>query len=205
MFSTRVVTVLFCALTFVNVSQSGESQHKASFLKLATCQEYDIESTSCQHYFPVDVFKNHRTDEYKLYLKFYVMTGHDANIVLSSSLKKSDIQYIIVVGGGGNTYSWLRNGTDTTVGLDSRMVGILSPLWPATIIVRQKYGGQLEVAVPGVADPLLRAEAADLEVQSVCLFAWDNQSRWFYNCSDQEDHCLAIRENCAQPVSNKSQ
>lgn len=44
--------------------------------------------------------------------------------------------------------------------------------------------GQLSVAIPGVIDPLLRADASDLEVKSVCLYAWQAESRWFYNCNE---------------------
>lgn len=50
--------------------------------------------------------------------------------------------YFSVVGGYANTYSWLRNTSDTTVGLDSHKTGILSPLWPTPIVVRQKYGNK---------------------------------------------------------------
>lgn len=43
-----------------------------------------------------------------------------------------------VIAGGGNTYSWLTNTSATTLGLESHLTDILSPLWPTPIVVRQK-------------------------------------------------------------------
>ncbi|CAD7091532.1 unnamed protein product [Hermetia illucens] len=132
------------------------------------------------------------------------MAKNDANIVLSNSQGKGTVQYTIVVGGADNTYSWLRNTSDTTVGLDSHTPGLLSPLFPTPVIVRQKHNGQVEVSVPGITDPLLRADAADLEVQSICFYAWNTQSRWFYNCAEKEDSCSVVKRNCAQLNSRKN-
>lgn len=52
--------------------------------------------------------------------------------------------------------------------------------------------GQLSVAIPGVIDPLLRADASDLEVKSVCLYAWKAASRWFYNCNEDVGNTLKL-------------
>ncbi|XP_037907734.1 uncharacterized protein LOC119649593 isoform X2 [Hermetia illucens] len=96
-----------------------------------------------------------------------------------------------VIGGVGNTYSWLRNTSDTTIGLDSHLPNILSPLWPTPIIIEQKHDGRLDVSIPEVAEPLLTTDASDLtNVQSFCLYAWRNPCRWFFNCTEIEDDLL---------------
>ncbi|CAD7093724.1 unnamed protein product [Hermetia illucens] len=183
---TRIIYPLFFASAFLSVT--GGSHSAVPFLKLATCRDFNIKSSECQHYFPIDMLTNNISNEYKLHLTFYVMTTTAANIVLTDGNNKGKVRYKAVVGGYANTYSWLRNTSDTTVGLDSHKTGILSPLWPTPIVVRQKYDGQLSVAIPGVIDPLLRADASDLEVKSVCLYAWQAESRWFYNCNEDNEY-----------------
>ncbi|CAD7081951.1 unnamed protein product [Hermetia illucens] len=116
------------------------------------------------------------------------MATKDANIVLTNGYGEGTIRYTAVVGGYANTYSWLRNTSDTTVGLDSHLPNILSPLWPTPITVEQKHNGRLDISIPGVAEPLLTADASDLtEVKSFCIYAWTNPCRWFYNCTEIED------------------
>ncbi|CAD7081943.1 unnamed protein product [Hermetia illucens] len=117
------------------------------------------------------------------------MASTDANIVLFNGIPKWDVRYTVVVSGGSdNRYSWLRNTNDTTVGPESHLGQLLSPLWPLPITVRQKINGELQISVPGVADPLLVADASDLkEIKAFCMYAWKNKSRWFYNCTEEED------------------
>ncbi|CAD7081944.1 unnamed protein product [Hermetia illucens] len=180
--------------TFCNCDYS---KNPVPFSKLATCQEFDIDSNRCLHFFPIESIKNYKTKEYKLYLKFYVMAWTDANIVLFDGFPKWKVRYTVVVGGGGgNKYSWLRDTNDTIVGPESHLTDILSPLWPTPIIVRQKINGELDISVPGVADPLLITDASDLkETKSFCLYAWTNKSRWFYNCTEEEDILLDSDDN----------
>ncbi|CAD7081949.1 unnamed protein product [Hermetia illucens] len=197
MYATGIVIfvtfILFCA----RFSDSVHDRNPVPFSKLATCQEFDIDSHKCLHFFPLETIKNYQTKEYKLHLKFYVMATNDANIVLTNGYGEGTVRYTAVIAGGGNTYSWLRNTSDTTLGLESHLTDILSPLWPTPIVVRQKTNGLLDVSIPGVAEPLLLADASDLtEVKSFCLYAWRNKSRWFYNCTESEDILLDKNTDC---------
>ncbi|XP_037907521.1 uncharacterized protein LOC119649442 [Hermetia illucens] len=188
----------FICLTFlVNSVFSAKTiaRPTISFPKLSTCQEYVTTSGLCDHYFPIDVFKNHRSTEYKLHLKFYVMGDHDANIKLSNGQDEKIVLYAIVVGGHSNTYSRIRTESLHTVGIDSYKTGLLSPLWPTPIDVRLKYNGELSVAIPGVVDPLLRASAPDLDVKSLCFNVYLSEGRWFYNCNE-EDEYISVASPC---------
>lgn len=88
---TRVICLTFLVSGLLSVVTIAHS--KVSFLKLSTCQEFDIDSSECQHYFPIDVFKNNISSEYKLHLTFYVMTTNDANIVLTNGKNRGTVRY----------------------------------------------------------------------------------------------------------------
>ncbi|CAD7080784.1 unnamed protein product [Hermetia illucens] len=185
---------VICLAFLVNSVFGGitNARPPISFLKLATCQEYVTNSDPCEHFFPIDVFKNNKSSEYKLRLKFYVMGAVDANIKLSNGQDVEMVPYTIVVGGHNNTYSRIRNSAMHTTGLDSNITGILSPLWPTPIDVRLKHDGELSVAITGVGDPLLRANTPDLDVKSLCLNVWRSEGRWFYNCNEDDESISAV-------------
>lgn len=88
---TRVICLTFLISGLLSVATIAHS--KVSFLKLSTCQEFDIDSSECQHYFPIDVLKNNISSEYKLHLTFYVMTTNDANIVLTNGKNRGTVRY----------------------------------------------------------------------------------------------------------------
>ncbi|XP_037907731.1 uncharacterized protein LOC119649593 isoform X1 [Hermetia illucens] len=186
----RVCLILF-VLCLLKYSFSVHNKHPVLFSKLATCQEFSLEADKCLHFFPFEKIKNYKSKENKIHLKLYVMASMDANIVLTNGYGEGTVRYTAVIGGVGNTYSWLRNTSDTTIGLDSHLPNILSPLWPTPIIIEQKHDGRLDVSIPEVAEPLLTTDASDLtNVQSFCLYAWRNPCRWFFNCTEIEDDLL---------------
>ncbi|CAD7080785.1 unnamed protein product [Hermetia illucens] len=115
------------------------------------------------------------------------MTASDASIKLSNGRDAEMVLYTIVVGGSSNTFSQIQNATGNKAGMYSNRTGILSPLWPTPIEVRQKYNGELSVAIPGVVDPLLRTDAPDLDMKSLCLNNL-SEGRWFYNCNEDDVH-----------------
>lgn len=94
---TRISLVIFSILTYMRIIGSIYNKYPVPFNKLATCQEFNIESKSCQHYFPVKSIKNYKTNEFKLQMRFYVMATNDANIVLTNGLEsgKGRIAYTI--------------------------------------------------------------------------------------------------------------
>ncbi|XP_037911064.1 uncharacterized protein LOC119651511 [Hermetia illucens] len=196
----QLLSVIFFVFTCLEISKSVHNKHPVPFNKLATCQEFDVESKSCLHYFPVGSIKNYKNRDFKLQMKFYVMATNDANIVLTNGLElgKGRIAYTIVVAGFENTYSWIRNTTEVTVGIDSHLPKILSPLWPTPILVQVKYDGTLLVSIPDVAEPLMVADARDLtEINQVCIYAWNCESRWFYNCTELEDVFIEDESDCS--------
>ncbi|XP_037904774.1 uncharacterized protein LOC119647736 [Hermetia illucens] len=184
-----IVWKVICLTFLVNSLSSATSNARSSvpLWKLATCKELVTNSDHCEHFFPIDVFKNNQSSEYKLYLKFYVMTASDASIKLSNGRDAEMVLYTIVVGGSSNTFSQIQNATGNKAGMYSNRTGILSPLWPTPIEVRQKYNGELSVAIPGVVDPLLRTDAPDLDMKSLCLNNL-SEGRWFYNCNEDDVH-----------------
>lgn len=88
---TRIIYPLFFASAFLSVT--GGSHSAVPFLKLATCRDFNIKSSECQHYFPIDMLTNNISNEYKLHLTFYVMTTTAANIVLTDGNNKGKVRY----------------------------------------------------------------------------------------------------------------
>lgn len=93
----QLLSVIFFVFTCLEISKSVHNKHPVPFNKLATCQEFDVESKSCLHYFPVGSIKNYKNRDFKLQMKFYVMATNDANIVLTNGLElgKGRIAYTI--------------------------------------------------------------------------------------------------------------
>lgn len=51
--------------------------------------------------------------------------------------------------------------------------------------------GMLFVSIPNVAEPLMVADASDLtQINQVCIYAWNTESRWFYNCTELDGKSL---------------
>lgn len=97
MFCPRSIVLAILVLTILGTISNTLCGKVVPLTKLVTCKEYDSTATPvCQHFFPINIFKNYVSSEYKLYLKFYVMARNDANIVLSNDINTNNrsTQYI---------------------------------------------------------------------------------------------------------------
>ncbi|XP_055837506.1 uncharacterized protein LOC129905904 [Episyrphus balteatus] len=144
----------------------------------------------------------------RLHMKFYVMTSMEAHILLSennspnwefpvyfnfhfgcidlSVAAKHGRGYEIVLGGYGNTLSWISTGKSIGISRNTEVnsPNILSSLDPIPVEIIQTNEGELIVNVPGHRVPLLKY--LDMNPVNIKYFSFGtyggNSAKWFYNC-----------------------
>ncbi|XP_035784159.1 neuronal acetylcholine receptor subunit non-alpha-2-like isoform X2 [Anopheles albimanus] len=181
-------------LTMLAVCHAN-TDYNVTFEYLHKCKQYNaVSGYNYRAFFKLHELEHHGTLDANLTvdLLLFVMGPRDGHILLSQEEKASNDSLEIVLGGGGNSFSTIRQGAKGGGIKAKQYPGLLSPIFPLPVRIRidnmglvKVYCGNLTADVPFMetTSDKLRENPA----RYVSFSSWSTAlSKWFYDCPPED-------------------
>ncbi|XP_046382405.1 neuronal acetylcholine receptor subunit alpha-5-like [Ischnura elegans] len=177
--------LVFLFLFFVCVTSSASDPSSEE----SDCSKYISSGFNYGHFFGVIDLTD---DDYgrEITLKFRVKTPSDAHIKFSEKTfpKKDEPAYEVVIGAGGNTFSFIRRGETDSSKIRLETEGFLSANETRGFWIRISEDGSINVGKEDDENPFMSWEDDDpLHINYFSFSSWKNvTAEWFYHCEEIE-------------------
>ncbi|XP_046382402.1 neuronal acetylcholine receptor subunit alpha-4-like isoform X2 [Ischnura elegans] len=181
--------LVFLFLFFVCVTSSASDPSSEE----SNCRKYISSGFNYGHFFGVYDEDDLIDEDYgeELLLKFRVKTPSDAHIKFSEKPfpKKDEPAYEVVIGAGGNTFSFIRRGETDSSKIRLETEGFLSANETRGFWIRISEDGSINVGKEDDENPFMSWEDEDpLHINYFSFSSWKNvTAEWFYHCDELKD------------------